>query len=621
MAPSREIEKLQRRWQENPLGLTFAPLAEAYRKEGLYADALELLDIGLTQHPNYVPAHIVRGRCHLDTRSDAEAEAAFRRVLDLDPENVIALKGLAETAERSSRFEEAASHLERLLAFDRNNDDAKGLLDRVRSMLATPSPGTIDPEPVLIDGARPGADEPAPAAPEPPAADAGPEPAPPSIEALVVRLEVEEIVADLSAPVETERDIDTPLQGEPVQAGGGEAEARESETLAGEVEAVAEQPDAADRPAEPTESDGVQAEVVDESSRDLEVVLFQPIELTAGDVSEYQVPSDAERLEAQDRSDEPVPDSEAEPAPIRMDDESPEPVAANSEASPPEPQSEAPPWSEPPPEPAPAVGEAEPEWTAAPEPVERSSEPAVEPAPEEPEPVLAESPAAPITPEPVPFGDDTALLGSEPTHAAWEEPPTPLDLDDVGEADLEPEAEQMVSSDGRDTPAEEPELVVTETMAEIFLRQGHRELALAVYTQLAQREPENPRIREAKEGLAQELRPGAAGSGLPVYAAALTGGQSVRGFFDQLLGMPGPDEPTEGPSLGAVFGAARTEIPEPEAEGVEPGPSYDEFFRGGAEPGAIPRASASPPPEPNPGTGSDAEDIEEFNAWLRGLKR
>ena len=53
MAPSREIEKLQRRWQENPLGLTFAPLAEAYRKEGMLPDALELLEIGLTQHPNF----------------------------------------------------------------------------------------------------------------------------------------------------------------------------------------------------------------------------------------------------------------------------------------------------------------------------------------------------------------------------------------------------------------------------------------------------------------------------------------------------------------------------------------------------------------------------------------
>ena len=129
MAPSREIEKLQRRWQENPLGLTFAPLAEAYRKEGTVSDALELLEIGLALHPNYVPAHIVRGRCWIDRGSDGTAETAFNQVLDLDPENVIALKALADISERSRRFPEAALRLERLLDFDRSNEEARSQLD------------------------------------------------------------------------------------------------------------------------------------------------------------------------------------------------------------------------------------------------------------------------------------------------------------------------------------------------------------------------------------------------------------------------------------------------------------------------------------------------------------
>ncbi|HEV8356929.1 MAG TPA: hypothetical protein VGQ17_09220, partial [Gemmatimonadales bacterium] len=60
MAVTSEIEKLERRWQENPLGLTFAPYAEACRKAGELAKALELLETGLAQHPTYVPAHIVR---------------------------------------------------------------------------------------------------------------------------------------------------------------------------------------------------------------------------------------------------------------------------------------------------------------------------------------------------------------------------------------------------------------------------------------------------------------------------------------------------------------------------------------------------------------------------------
>src|SRR5574341_401178 len=155
MAQSREIEKLQRRWQENPLGLTFAPLAEAYRKEAMYAEALELLDIGLSQHPNYVPALIVRGRCHLDADADSAAEAAFLRVVELDPENVIALKSLAEIAERAGRYGDAASSLQQLLAFDRNNDEARAHLDRVRGLLATPSPGLLELAPTPVVGVAP----------------------------------------------------------------------------------------------------------------------------------------------------------------------------------------------------------------------------------------------------------------------------------------------------------------------------------------------------------------------------------------------------------------------------------------------------------------------------------
>ena len=153
MGPSREIEKLQRRWQENPLGLTFAPLAEAYRKEGMLADALELLEIGLSQHPSYVPAHIVKGRCFLDTQSDGEAERAFLRVTDLDPENVIALKGLADVAERGGRYDSAIGRLERLLEYDRSNEDAQQQLSRLRAYGHVPTievATNAPPEPVPV---------------------------------------------------------------------------------------------------------------------------------------------------------------------------------------------------------------------------------------------------------------------------------------------------------------------------------------------------------------------------------------------------------------------------------------------------------------------------------------
>jgi tetratricopeptide (TPR) repeat protein len=91
-----EIEKLERRYAENPQGLTFAPLAEVHRKNGDTARALDLLRPGLELHPDYIPASIVLGRCHLDLGDLPAAETAFTHVLGLDSENVIALKALAD---------------------------------------------------------------------------------------------------------------------------------------------------------------------------------------------------------------------------------------------------------------------------------------------------------------------------------------------------------------------------------------------------------------------------------------------------------------------------------------------------------------------------------------------
>src|SRR5688572_19422739 len=137
---SSEIAKLESRWRENPQGLTFAPLAEAYRKMRNIPRALEILTEGLGRHPDYIPASIVLGRCQLDLGNDAQAEAAFARVLELDDENVIALKALAEIAERQGRLDEAGTRLMSLLTIDRSNDEARIQLARVEELRASDAP-------------------------------------------------------------------------------------------------------------------------------------------------------------------------------------------------------------------------------------------------------------------------------------------------------------------------------------------------------------------------------------------------------------------------------------------------------------------------------------------------
>ena len=182
-----EIEKLERRYAENPQGLTFAPLAEVHRKNGETQRALDLLRPGLEIHPDYIPASIVLGRCHMDLGDVHAAETAFLHVLALDGENVIALKSLADISERLLKFDDAERWLHTLLSVDRSNDDAREQLQRVEisrrqaGVASSAEPSSVDDPSTLVESSaavEPPMDiEPPPPPFEPPASQ--PERAPP----------------------------------------------------------------------------------------------------------------------------------------------------------------------------------------------------------------------------------------------------------------------------------------------------------------------------------------------------------------------------------------------------------------------------------------------------------
>src|SRR5690242_7221233 len=88
--PTSEITELKKKLEENPDSLAFAPLADAYRKQGNLEEALQICRKGLERHPNNTSGRVVLGR---DYREQGKADAAvseFKKVLDLDPENLMA---------------------------------------------------------------------------------------------------------------------------------------------------------------------------------------------------------------------------------------------------------------------------------------------------------------------------------------------------------------------------------------------------------------------------------------------------------------------------------------------------------------------------------------------------
>ena len=131
-----EIEKLERLVRENPKGRQFAILADAYRKDGQFQRALDVLGPGLEVHPDYVSARVVLGRVLMAMGDHAKAKEAFTRVVALDPESVIALKALADLAEEQGDGGEALQRASQLLTVDPGNEEAQKQVERLSTQVA-----------------------------------------------------------------------------------------------------------------------------------------------------------------------------------------------------------------------------------------------------------------------------------------------------------------------------------------------------------------------------------------------------------------------------------------------------------------------------------------------------
>jgi len=583
VAYTSEIDKLERRYAENPEGRNFAPLADAYRKAGQLDQAVELLTGGLERHPDYVSAHIVLGRCLIDQKNETGAGEVFRKVLSLDPENVIAFKVLAEIADRGKRYDEAVDWLTRLIAADPMNGDAAEALSVARGKAAASAASAPPPPP-----------PPPPVPPPAPSYSAAPAP--------TAELDVSEpepgVILDLGTeePPVVEQLSEPP---QPVSQPPGELEVYDG-TL--DLSSVANQT---------ARADGIELqEEVDLKPSPIAIEGLARTQYEGSGVFKVDAPADA-GTEPPAEEDLPIVD-----LPLIMPEDplppSQRPVAAAATFAPPPP----PPPPTPPPAPLPA-------------------------------PLPAPSPVA-----------AAAVSAARPERGVGRsEPPVAAAVtlsDDDGAADT--------------AALSKVEPLVTETMAELYLRQGHEEDARRVYEALLAQRPQDARLRAR----VQELRnrdqavPAQSGRGETVRVFLkniLTGRNETRASadehspidaaFEQVHESDIPGNPTHAAtdsiSLDEVFGEGGAPVAAPLSEPPPPGAvpppappaasggfSFDDFFGSKSAPGASaqmappPASDAAPAAPSKPGSrpsGSrgklpmeDESDLDQFQAWLKGLK-
>lgn len=130
-----DVQRALERHRAAPQSRAFAPLAAAYRASGDTAAAVRVLEDGLVHHARYVAGLVLLGECQRELGDEESAEATFARVLDLDPDNLVALRYRAQRAHRRGALDRAVDALRRAMEIDPFDRDVQADLGLVTAAL------------------------------------------------------------------------------------------------------------------------------------------------------------------------------------------------------------------------------------------------------------------------------------------------------------------------------------------------------------------------------------------------------------------------------------------------------------------------------------------------------
>jgi tetratricopeptide (TPR) repeat protein len=140
MAENPRIEDLRRRVRKDPASIAFAQLAEEYRRAGQYQESVEACHAGLGIHPNYLSARVTLGRALIEIGQLDEALRELELVLKSAPENLAAIRGIADIHHRQESFGKALEFYQRALGLARNDPDLEQTVADL-TQLVTPTRG------------------------------------------------------------------------------------------------------------------------------------------------------------------------------------------------------------------------------------------------------------------------------------------------------------------------------------------------------------------------------------------------------------------------------------------------------------------------------------------------
>lgn len=563
MASSARIDELRKKFDENPRRY-FAPLANEYRKAGDLEQAIFICQEYLPQQPGHMSGHIVYGQALFELGRNDEARTVFETALSLDPENLIALRHLGDIARKAGDTNAARVWYQRVLEADPRNEE----IAQIMMSLLTPAASTVAVPP------------PSPATPPSPTAAVPPPVA----------------VVDHNAPTP----LSSPAVPPPIPHVGDALDVEKS------VEAsMASTPP----PPVPPAKKEREEELLDFDSLDIGGVPLSTLRASKSVSAEPAGETDHRAIE---RSEE-----------LSFDAPSTEMPAPSTEAAsepPPEVSSEAPAES------SPHVlldeeFEADPFAIAATPNAAPSAPPPIdEPAPEPPielatdlslgipDDGLASTMSAP----PASSLDGLETFEEGVIASAKEVEPVAIDTGSFFDTpSLTPETATASTELNDETEsnigAEAGGAFVTETMAELYLQQGHLESALDIYRRLAEMRPNDAALQARLDAVEQQIfgTPSVVESAAQDMATPTAyGGPTIREFLAGLIHRSAT--PVEAQFAMSELPATRsTSQPEAQAEADSEPVDEDE-------------APAPPVPEVRPTPSSSQTVSESLDVFFSG---
>jgi pentatricopeptide repeat protein len=112
-------------FEKNPTGQVFAPLAETYRKLGMYKEAMDVLKKGLRHHPHYVLGLIVLAHCHFDQGHLEQAYRILSPIVNQEQDNLMLQKLFAQISYKLYAYKDALNAYKNVLFVNPTDEEAK----------------------------------------------------------------------------------------------------------------------------------------------------------------------------------------------------------------------------------------------------------------------------------------------------------------------------------------------------------------------------------------------------------------------------------------------------------------------------------------------------------------